>query len=59
MEKECASDPRNSHLGLQIIPNQEEVEIVFTVTDGTFADIPDAEDYFQEQIFQETKELRK
>jgi hypothetical protein len=59
MEKDKNSNATQSELGLQVVPQTEEVEIIFTVSDGLYSDLPTAEEHYTNEIKSETKELRK
>ena len=59
MEKDKYDTNTRSELGLQVLPQEEGVEIIFTASDGYFSDLPAAEKYIADEIKTETKELRK
>ncbi len=59
MERGKFDASRPSELGLQIVPQADGIEVVFTVSDGDFADLSEAKSYFEDEIDSETVELRK
>jgi hypothetical protein len=59
MDKENSGQSTRSELGLQVVPRNENLEIIFTASDGEFSDLSTAEKHYMDEIKAETKELRK